>query len=522
MNLLLAASNAKALWYLTRGTGVVSLLLLTAVLVLGVLGVTRWRSERWPRFLVAGPAPQPDPVRDRVRRRPRGDDRRGRLRADPARRRGRPVHLGVPADLARARRARLRPPARPHPHEPAARAGRPAAVARRALARLRGVAARARARARHRQRLAARLARDPHALLRRRGRRGGRGSPPSRRCAPASSHRRRRRDRRGRRAGARVVQIRPGSAGLGGTGRHADVDLAQKRDVGVAEPCRRAARRPCPASFDGKLTGRIARNSDGAGNVGIAIGGNVTGGAVEGVLKLTLWGSGSDGGVAMTDSRVTFQPVGIAGSYSGQVVGLDGNLVQADVTNSAGDTDPAHHLPPDRLRDRLGHRDGARRVSATRVRPEPALVAAPQSLPRLLAGIPAADRPVTLDEHLARYGSVRDGGKSRNLIDLVEASGLQGRGGAAFPTATKLRAVASRRGRPVVVVNGTEGEPASGKDKVLLRCVPAPRARRRGRRRRGGRRARGVRRRGPRRERASPTPWRRRSRAGGAASSTGA
>ena len=40
----------------------------------------------------------------------------------------------------------------------------------------------------------------------------------------------------------------------------------------------------------------------------------------------------------MTDSRVTFQPVGVSGSYSGQVVGLDGNLVQADVTNSAGDT----------------------------------------------------------------------------------------------------------------------------------------------------------------------------------------
>ncbi len=111
-------------------------------------------------------------------------------------------------------------------------------------------------------------------------------------------------------------------------------------------------------------------------------------------------------------------------------------------------------------------------MTTTRVRPEPAPVTAPQRLPRLLAGIPPGDRAVTLDEHLARYGSVRDGGKSRDLIDLVEASGLQGRGGAAFPTATKLRAVASRRGRPVVVVNATEGEPASGKDKVLLRYLP--------------------------------------------------
>ena len=51
-------------------------------------------------------------------------------------------------------------------------------------------------------------------------------------------------------------------------------------------------------------------------------------------------------------------------------------------------------------------------MTATRVRPEPALAAAPPSLPRLLAGIPPADRPVTLEEHLARYGSLRDGGRA--------------------------------------------------------------------------------------------------------------
>ena len=54
MTLLAAAGNAKALWYLTRGTGTVALLLLTAGLVLGVAGSTRWRSTRWPRFLVVG------------------------------------------------------------------------------------------------------------------------------------------------------------------------------------------------------------------------------------------------------------------------------------------------------------------------------------------------------------------------------------------------------------------------------------------------------------------------------------
>jgi sulfoxide reductase heme-binding subunit YedZ len=46
--------SSQALWFATRGFGVVSLLLLTAIVVLGVAGATRWRSERWPRFVVAG------------------------------------------------------------------------------------------------------------------------------------------------------------------------------------------------------------------------------------------------------------------------------------------------------------------------------------------------------------------------------------------------------------------------------------------------------------------------------------
>jgi NADH:ubiquinone oxidoreductase subunit F (NADH-binding) len=54
----------------------------------------------------------------------------------------------------------------------------------------------------------------------------------------------------------------------------------------------------------------------------------------------------------------------------------------------------------------------------------------------------------------------------------IEQSGLTGRGGAAFPTARKLAAVAAEQRRPVVVVNATEGEPASAKDKVLLATEP--------------------------------------------------
>lgn len=53
MNLLLAASSAgRAYWYLTRSTGAVALLLLTATVALGVLDVGRVSSSRWPRFLI--------------------------------------------------------------------------------------------------------------------------------------------------------------------------------------------------------------------------------------------------------------------------------------------------------------------------------------------------------------------------------------------------------------------------------------------------------------------------------------
>jgi NADH:ubiquinone oxidoreductase subunit F (NADH-binding) len=98
-------------------------------------------------------------------------------------------------------------------------------------------------------------------------------------------------------------------------------------------------------------------------------------------------------------------------------------------------------------------------------------IAGPPGLPRLLAGVTSAEAPTTLNQHLSVYGQLPPAG-AIDLPGLVEASGLQGRGGAGFPTARKLRAVAARRGRPVVVANGTEGEPISGKDKVLVRYVP--------------------------------------------------
>ena len=60
-----------------------------------------------------------------------------------------------------------------------------------------------------------------------------------------------------------------------------------------------------------------------------------------------------------------------------------------------------------------------------------------------------------------------------DLIETLRQARLTGRGGASFPTATKLAAVAAQHARgPVVVINGCESEPASNKDKTLLHLVP--------------------------------------------------
>src|SRR3977135_2936208 len=46
--------NDTVLWYTKRGAGAVTLILLTAVVVLGVLSALRAQSPRWPRFLTTG------------------------------------------------------------------------------------------------------------------------------------------------------------------------------------------------------------------------------------------------------------------------------------------------------------------------------------------------------------------------------------------------------------------------------------------------------------------------------------
>ena len=49
-----AVTSGSAMWYLTRATGALSLLLLTGVALLGLAGAMQWSSPRWPRFVTQG------------------------------------------------------------------------------------------------------------------------------------------------------------------------------------------------------------------------------------------------------------------------------------------------------------------------------------------------------------------------------------------------------------------------------------------------------------------------------------
>lgn len=88
---------------------------------------------------------------------------------------------------------------------------------------------------------------------------------------------------------------------------------------------------------------------------------------------------------------------------------------------------------------------------------------------RLLAGVGAAGR-VDLATHRARHGAQQYRSHAE-LVEQTSAVRLLGRGGAAFPVTTKLAAL--RTGPSVeVVVNGSESEPASRKDRTLMTLTP--------------------------------------------------
>lgn len=98
----------------------------------------------------------------------------------------------------------------------------------------------------------------------------------------------------------------------------------------------------------------------------------------------------------------------------------------------------------------------------------------PGCFPRLLTE-QGGREDLSAYRQLGGYAALAD---TDALLHEVEASGLLGRGGAAFPLAVKLRTVRDNgqviaaTGGTVVIANGEEGEPASVKDRWLLRHRP--------------------------------------------------
>ncbi|WP_420716105.1 NADH-ubiquinone oxidoreductase-F iron-sulfur binding region domain-containing protein [Mycobacterium sp. 94-17] len=95
-----------------------------------------------------------------------------------------------------------------------------------------------------------------------------------------------------------------------------------------------------------------------------------------------------------------------------------------------------------------------------------------ESVPRIQSRLlrPGAERE-SLDQYVAAEG-LSDGLRGADLLAAIDSAGLVGRGGAAFPLARKINAVSGSGNPCVVVANGEEGEPASVKDRWLLRRRP--------------------------------------------------
>ena len=120
----------------------------------------------------------------------------------------------------------------------------------------------------------------------------------------------------------------------------------------------------------------------------------------------------------------------------------------------------------------------AARLSASAItdRPSPALPQRRHQRPRLLRRVGVVDPE--------SEGDYREHGGLRGLLRAIEigpeaviaeitASGLVGRGGAAFPTGRKWAAVAAQpAGQRYVVCNADESEPGTFKDRVLLEGDP--------------------------------------------------
>ncbi|MCU0789203.1 MAG: NAD(P)H-dependent oxidoreductase subunit E, partial [Verrucomicrobia bacterium] len=94
--------------------------------------------------------------------------------------------------------------------------------------------------------------------------------------------------------------------------------------------------------------------------------------------------------------------------------------------------------------------------------------------------------PLDLDEYVANggfaaldaclqqcAGEPTEARSTTNIIDIIERSGLRGRGGAGFPTGRKWRVVAAQPAdAKYVICNGDEGDPGAFMDRMILESFP--------------------------------------------------
>ena len=87
-----------------------------------------------------------------------------------------------------------------------------------------------------------------------------------------------------------------------------------------------------PSSFNSQLVGQITESQTGDGLIDVRIDGTLSGG-IHGRLRLVLRGAPlEDGGVSMTASGVAFAAAGSSSVYEGHIVGLQGTSITARVT----------------------------------------------------------------------------------------------------------------------------------------------------------------------------------------------
>ena len=85
--------------------------------------------------------------------------------------------------------------------------------------------------------------------------------------------------------------------------------------------------------------------------------------------------------------------------------------------------------------------------------------------------------PDAIEEYFARKGYVAflnalKDMKPSNIIDVVKASGLRGRGGGGFPTGIKWATCAKHGGERMIICNADEGDPGAYMDRSILEGDP--------------------------------------------------